>query len=99
MIKTFFYKLFEISSLKNLEIQFYLSKMYFNGLDFNIELFGDKTYFQFYLDLYLFKLDLTWSRRRDHAGINLYLTLFNVNLESNIYDIRHWDEELEKHIL
>ena len=94
MIKTFFYKLFKLSDLKFLEMQFYTCVMYFNGLDLSIELFSDKKYFQFYLDLYIFKLDFTSSRRCDHHGVNFYLTLFNINFEFMTYDTRHWDDEL-----
>lgn len=94
MIKNFYYKLFQLSDIKMFEMQFYLSKMYFNGLDFSIEMFTDKSHFRLYLDLYLLKLDLGSSRRCDHHGITFYLSLFNVNFDFNKYDTRHWNDEL-----
>ena len=83
----------ELSEFKTLEIQFYLSKMYFAGLDFSIQLFSEDTYFQFYMDLYILKLDIDFSRRCDHQGLRLDFSLFNVNFDFSRYDIRHWDDE------
>ena len=94
MIKNFYYKMIELSQLKTLEIQFYLCQMYFDGLEFSIQILKDKTYFQFYLDLYLLKLNLDFSRRCDHQGIRLNFSIFNVNFDFTKYDIRHWDDEL-----
>lgn len=94
MIKTFFYKMFTLSSLKILEIQFYLCDMYFGGLDFNIRAFTDTKYFQLYLDLFIFKVDFDITRRCHHHGVTFALSLFNVNFDFRQYDIRHWDDEL-----
>ena len=58
MIKNFYYKMIELSQFKTLEIQFYLCQMYFDGLELSIQILKDKTYFQFYLDLYILKLNL-----------------------------------------
>jgi hypothetical protein len=84
----------EISEFKTLEIQFYLCAMYFMGFDFSIQAFTDTRYFQFYLDLYIFKIDLDITRRCHHHGITFELSLFNVNFEFNHYDIRHWNDKL-----
>lgn len=94
MIKTFFWRMYELSSLKTLEIQFYLCAMYFSGLDFNIRAFTEKNYFQFYLDLFIFKIDFDITRRCHHHGISFTLSLFNINFDFRQYDIRHWDDEL-----
>jgi hypothetical protein len=96
MIKNFYYKMIELSEFKTLEIQFYLCKMYFMGLDFSINLFSEYKYFQFYLDLYIFKIDLDISRRCNHQGIRFNISLFNVNFDFSKYDIRHYyDEEYD----
>jgi hypothetical protein len=94
MIKNFFYKMFKLSDLKSLEIQFYLCAMYFAGLDFTIQALTEKKYFQFYLDLYILKIDLDITRRCHHHGISFTFSLFNVNFDFRQYDIRHWDDEL-----
>ena len=94
MIKNFYYKMIELSQLKTLEIQFYICQMYFDGLEFSIQILKDKTYFQLYLDLYILKLNLNFSRRCDHQGIDLNFSIFNVNFDFTHYDIRHWDDEL-----
>ena len=94
MIKNFYYKMIELSEFKTLEMQFYLCAMYFMGFDFSIQAFTDTKYFQFYLDLYIFKIDLDITRRCHHHGITFELSLFNVNFEFNHYDIRHWNDKL-----
>ena len=99
MIKNFFYKIIKLSDFKMFEIQFYLCKMYLDGLDFSIQILKEKTYFQLYLDLYILKLDLDFSRRCDHQGIRLNFSLFNVNFEFSKYDTRHWDDELNDYFL
>jgi len=43
-------------------------------------------------DLFCFVLDLNW-RGKDHAGPEIALSIFGVNLAFKVYDIRHWDEE------
>ena len=93
MIKTFFLRIYELSPLKTLEIQFYLCAMYFSGLDFTIRAFTENNYFQFYLDLFIFKIDFDITRRCHHHGITFNLSLFNVNFDFKQYDIRHWDDE------
>ena len=94
MIKNFFYKMFKLSELKTIEIQFYICQMYFDGFDFSINILNEKKYFQFYLDLYILKLDLDFSRRCHHQGIRFNFSIFNVNFDFSKYDIRHWDDEL-----
>lgn len=93
MIKNFFYKMFELSEFKSLEIQFYLCAMYFAGLDFTIQALTEKKYFQFYLDLYILKIDFDITRRCHHHGISFTFSLFNVNFDFRQYDIRHWNDE------
>ncbi len=97
MIKNFYYRIFEISKFKMFEIQFYLCKMYFDGLDLSINILKENSYFRFYLDLYLFKLDVDFSRRCDHHGISLNLSLLNLNFDFTKYDTRHWDDELNNY--
>lgn len=63
MVKNFLLRVYELSQFKTLEIQFYSCAMYFMGLDFTIRAFTENKYFQFYLDLYLFKIDLDITRR------------------------------------
>ena len=36
---------------------------------------------------------LEFTRRKDHAGINVDLNLFGFDVNVNIYDNRHWDKE------
>ena len=93
MIKNFFLRIYSLSEFKTLEIQFYLCAMYFMGLDFTIQAFTEKKYFQFYLDLYILKIDLDFSRRCNHHGISFTFSLFNVNFDFRQYDIRHWNDE------
>jgi len=86
--------MYKLSEFKSLEIQFYLCAMYFSGLDFTIRALTDTRYFQFYLDLFIFKIDFDITRRCHHHGISFTFSLFNVNFDFRQYDIRHWDDEL-----
>lgn len=94
MIKNFFLRIYELTEFKTLEIQFYLCQMYFMGIDFSINLFSENKYFQFYLNLYIFKINLDITRRCNHHGITFELSLLNVNFDFTQYDIRHWNDEL-----
>jgi hypothetical protein len=69
--------------------------MYFNSIDFSLQIFGERTYFQFYLDLYFLTIDIDFSRRCDHPGARINLAILIFHFETNLYDIRHWDDELE----
>jgi len=56
-------------------------------------LYGHK-YFEFEIlrdNYYLFELELTRTKKRDHAGINIYLGIFGYSLSAKFYDDRHWD--------
>lgn len=73
---------FASSSLKNLfwkEVS--LSKNKF----FSIELIKDSAY--------LINLCFIWSRKIDHAGIEIGLGLFGFEVNLSIKDKRHWDYE------
>ena len=96
MVKTFFYRAFQLSTNKFFEAQFFFAEMYFSGIDFSFELFTYKSIFRFFIDLYIFEFDLRWSRRHDHAGIGLNICILNVNFDFNLYDTRHWNDEFQK---
>lgn len=36
-------------------------------------------------------VNFDWTIRRDHAGIDIQLSLFGYCLHFNLYDNRHWD--------
>jgi hypothetical protein len=38
----------------------------------------------------IFRFDSNWSRRVDHAGFNLNISIWNFYFMFNIYDNRHW---------
>lgn len=43
-----------------------------------------------------FELSLTWSSRRDHAGIDFIFSIYKLFwLNINIHDRRHWDFDNE----
>jgi hypothetical protein len=91
MIENFFLKIFRLSKFKIFEIQFYLCDMYFNGLSYTVQAFTETRYFHLCLNLYLLKLNLDFTRRCDHRGIEFTVSLFNINFDFRLYDIRHWE--------
>lgn len=40
-----------------------------------------------------FDLDISWTRKQDHAGLKLDFELLGLNLVIQVYDSRHWDYE------
>lgn len=41
-----------------------------------------------------FELSLSWTRKRDHAGIDFTFSIYKLFwLNLNIHDHRHWDRE------
>ena len=43
-----------------------------------------------------FDINISLSRKQDHAGFYCYLSLFKLKFEFNICDHRHWDRTLNK---
>ncbi len=41
----------------------------------------------------LFKIFIHWSRKTDHAGINIHLSIMWWFIDFNIYDNRHWNDD------
>ena len=41
----------------------------------------------------VFEAFLAWTRRQDHAGIELRLEVWGCHLIAKLYDRRHWDHE------
>ena len=37
--------------------------------------------------------NVLWTTERDHAGLDIQLSLFGICLHFNFYDSRHWDHE------
>lgn len=45
-----------------------------------------------------FDLDISWTRKCDHAGFRLYIELCGLFLNITIYDNRHWDDDEDEFI-
>lgn len=41
----------------------------------------------------LIGFNFLWTIRRDHAGLDLQLSLFGLCIHFNFYDVRHWNYE------
>lgn len=46
----------------------------------------------------LIGFNFLWTTRRDHAGLNLQLSLFGLCVHLNLYDNRHWDYEAGRYV-
>ena len=44
---------------------------------------------------WLFSFVLSWTKKRDHAGLNWNISIGWWELSLMVYDHRHWDEETE----
>ena len=45
----------------------------------------------FYDNYYYFKLELSLTYKRDHAGLSLNVNLFCYDITMSLHDCRHWD--------
>ena len=63
---------------------------------FQISLLDYDCIFRFDFTLFsnLFNFTIYWTRRTDHAGLHLNITLFGLFLMLGTYDHRHWDDDL-----
>ena len=61
--------------------------------NFNIDILSDNAIFVFDFGILgsIFNFNLSWTRRRDHAGPNIELAIFGLMIMFNIYDNRHWN--------
>ena len=41
----------------------------------------------------LFDCDVRWTRKQDHAGIEIGIGILGYGISFRIYDTRHWDDE------
>lgn len=65
-------------------------------LEIGAGLMSDRHYFYFRFNfLELINFDMKWSRKSDHAGFRLYLTISGLYFGASTYDTRHWDYENE----
>jgi len=42
---------------------------------------------------YIFEVAVDATTQKDHAGVNLDLSLLGYSLNLNVHDIRHWDHQ------
>ena len=48
---------------------------------------------EFYTTQSLLGFNFLWTARRDHAGIDLQMSLLGICAHVSLYDNRHWDHE------
>jgi hypothetical protein len=53
--------------------------------------------FNIYRTSILAGFDFSWTRKCDHAGLDLFLGLFGYTVEFHVYDTRHWDYVMERY--
>lgn len=46
----------------------------------------------------LLDVDVRWTRKQDHAGIEIGLGILGYGVSFRIYDIRHWDGEADAYV-
>ena len=44
-----------------------------------------------FMSTMLVDADITWSHKRDHAGLSVTIGLLGYGVHFHIYDTRHWD--------
>lgn len=48
---------------------------------------------EFYTEESLIGFNFLWTTRRDHAGVDIQVSLFGHTLHFNFYDNRHWNHK------
>lgn len=88
-----------ITKYKAYCIQFELVKPYFDmTLYCKTAIFTPDYYFDFYIKLIgLLSINFFWSRKTDHAGLNLEILFFGLLFYFKVYDARHWDYENDRY--
>ena len=80
-----------ISRFKAIELQIYRCGLCFE-VEHNLHIFSNAV--GVYLKLFgLLGWRARYSRKCDHAGFYISITLFGFEISFEIYDIRHWDED------
>lgn len=90
-----------ITKYKAYCIQLELVKPYFDTFFyFKTISFTTEYYFDFYINLIsLLSINFFWSRKTDHAGLNLEILFFGLFLNLKVYDIRHWDYRTDRYVI
>ena len=44
---------------------------------------------------YLLGFSISYTRKRDHAGIRIEFQIWNLSVDFTIYDNRHWDHKTD----
>lgn len=93
-MKNLYIKSYPPKDNKAKEVQVYIDKLNFEfNLSFWISFFKNSI---FDISFDLFNLIFIWVNKEekvDHAGFNIRLKLFWINVEFSYYDIRHWNHE------
>jgi len=87
------YKAYELEIIGNKKLSFFDQI-----LNIDLDILSDTRYFGLFFTLFgqFLTLHIDFSRRRDHAGISIELSILWISLYFVFYDTRHWDDENNK---
>ena len=43
-----------------------------------------------------FEFRIKWSRKEDHAGAEMAITIFGLSFRCSVFDMRHWNDEADR---
>lgn len=81
------------------ETQLIYSKIYiYNLFVCNLNILTENMIFGFDISILgdVFKINIEWNRRRDHAGLDINICILGLRLFISFYDTRHWDNRKNK---
>ncbi len=96
IIKNFAYYTKAVGKNKFFELQFFFNAMYFSGFEFDLKFLTETDIFFFNFNIHFISIFLSWSRKTDHAGLQLDLQILKYNFTFSLRDSRHWDGENNK---
>jgi hypothetical protein len=80
---------------KHWELQAYFSKMYFGEQRYAATLFENGHPYVWKTEINLgpfFNAGFSWTKNKDHAGIEFGFEILWFNFSASCYDVRHWDD-------
>jgi len=93
-------KIFKNNKYKGYCIQMNIDKLkhlLWAIFDLKIIILDDRHYFGFYFTFFgnLFNIQISWSRKCDHAGHDFTINFLWFMIHLSIYDTRHWDDDTD----
>lgn len=90
----------KLTQLKNWEFQIFYNLGINLSTDFSFQILQkySNNYYCIHINIFnLITFYNGWTKEQDHAGFGIELGILGLNIQYNIYDIRHWNDEINNY--